>query len=96
MFEKNHMHLKQRYYDTASFRYPFLNEAVAEKMVRFLRVLGRGQDLRRHVRKECKECEVARTDKSYSEPVLVYISGSLPESSRTNPTPDNFVFHTII
>ena len=33
----------------------------------------------------------------------VYISdyepdklGSLPESSRTNPTPDSFVFHTII
>ena len=23
-------------------------------------------------------------------------SGSLPESSRTNPTPDNFVFHTIV
>ena len=26
----------------------------------------------------------------------VYKSGSLPESSRTNPTPDNFVFHTIV
>ena len=33
----------------------------------------------------------------------VYISdsepdkmGSLPESSRTNPTPDNFVFHTVV
>ena len=30
---------------------------------------------------------------SYSEPDK---SGSLPESSRTNPTPDNFVLHTIV
>ena len=49
------------------------------------------------------ECKVARTYKSYSRACTVYISdsephksGSLPESSRTNPTPDNFVFHTII
>ena len=49
------------------------------------------------------ECEVARADNSYSVHVLcTYLTPSpinwalyVPESSRTNPTPDNFVFHTV-
>ena len=49
-----------------------------------------------------QRCKVARTDKSYPKHVLCtylrarQIGLSIPESSRTNPTPDNFVFNTII